>query len=90
MLFNCVIRGEMVVKVDKYFEDGTIFDVCYQMETGACLVTHMMFPIDYTEARVKACLQEPPYHLKVIEVTERSYALKMKSAFLTQVKSSEL
>lgn len=70
------------MEIDKYCDDGLLFTVLYQMESGHDGISHFMFPIDYTEAQVKETLTNDPYNIKVSGVFEESYVLKMKPKYV--------
>lgn len=69
------------MNVDKYCEDGLMFDVIYEMKTNATAINHFIFPIDYTEEKVQEILINEPYKINVKNVVESNYVLKVKPEF---------
>lgn len=72
------------MNVDKYCEDGLVFSIVYEMNNGMSGMSHFMFPIDYTVEQVQSVLTQEPHNLKILEVYEGNYVLKMNSAFSNQ------
>lgn len=72
------------MNIDKYCEDGLIFEVQYTMDSGSEGISKFLFPIDYTDEMVKEHLSNPPHSIKIISVSETGYALKMKQQFLQE------
>lgn len=66
------------MNVDKYCEDGLLFDVVYKMEMGNTAISKFMFPIDYTKEDVEKELMAAPHNLNIVSVHEIGYILKLK------------
>lgn len=64
------------MNVDKYCEDGLLFDVVYSMSTGEKAISKFMFPIDYTPEQVHEELVQAPHNINVHSVHEVAYVLK--------------
>lgn len=69
------------MNIDKYCEDGLLFDVMYTMKSGDKAISKFMFPIDYTQEQVKEKLSNAPHHLTIVDVHEIGYVLRPNEAF---------
>lgn len=67
------------MNVDKYCEDGLLFDVFYNIKGKDQGISKFMFSIYDTEESVKEILSLAPYNIDVTEVAEIGYVLKLKS-----------
>ncbi|WEG73580.1 hypothetical protein [Vagococcus intermedius] len=70
------------MKVDKYCEDGILFDVYYRKDNKIAKIKNIGFSIDYSEETVKAYLSAAPHCLDVKEVVEIGYYVKVKDELL--------
>lgn len=67
------------MQVDRYCEDGLLFDVVYLSKYQEQGFSRYMFSINDTEESVKKILISAPYYIDVIEVSESGYILKLKN-----------
>lgn len=70
------------MKVDKYCEDGILFDVYYWKDNKVLKISKIGFSIDYSEEKVKEYLSAAPHCLNVEEVVEVGYYIKVKEELL--------
>lgn len=76
------MKGGLNMNVERYFDDGILFDVIYLTQSGAEGISYYLFPIDYSEKQVKNTLKNNPYNVNVLHVFESRYVLKIKSEYI--------
>lgn len=63
--------------VDKFVEEGIVFDVVYKMQSGGHGISHFMLPKEYDEEQVKSCLEKEPNNINVVSVAKRMTVIKI-------------
>lgn len=66
------------MEIDKYFEDGLLFEVWYRTSSTIEMTRIFMFSIDETEQSVEKILSSDPYNMDILLVYETDYVLKLR------------